>query len=234
MGKITIPGGGKWSTSGSGTFSPSESDLNATYVPTDADKQSGSVKLILTANDPGQCYIPTDTMTVKFIPPPTVNAGGTRYVLRNKTITLNPVVSEDNVTYLWSPKIDINDVTVKNPVVTGDENITYTLQVTDSRGCVNYDKTNIIVSPELTIPNAFTPNGDGINDYWDITGLIAYANATVDIFNRYGVKLYHSVGYPTPWDGKYNGQQLPIGTYYYIINTNVNSQVLSGSLTIIR
>lgn len=233
-GKILIAGGGKWSSSSGGTFSPSDTVSNATYIPTATDKQSGSVKLTLTANDAGLCYIPSDTMLVKFIPPPTVNAGGIRYVLRGHTITLDPVVSEDSVTYLWSPNIGINDIHAKNPVITGDIDRYYTLQVTDSRGCVSYSQTQIIVSPELIVPNAFTPNGDGINDYWDIKGLVAYTSATVDIFNRYGTKLFHSVGYPNPWDGKYNGQQLPVGTYYYIINTNVNSQVLSGSLTIIR
>jgi len=233
-GKILIPGGGKWSSPTGGTFSPSDTVSNATYIPTAADKQNGSVKLTLTANNAGQCFIPSEFMTVKFIPPPTVNAGGTRYVLRGHTITLEPVVSEDSVTYLWSPSIGINNVTAKNPVITGDIDRYYTLQVTDSRGCVSYSQSQIIVSPELIVPNAFTPNGDGINDYWDIKGLIAYTNATVDIFNRYGTKLFHSVGYPNPWDGKYNGQELPMGTYYYVITTNVNSQVLSGPLTIIR
>jgi gliding motility-associated-like protein len=233
-GKILIPGGsGKWS-GGSGSFVPSDTDPLATYLPSAADKQAGSVKLTLTANNAGECFTPSGDMTITFTPPPTVNAGGTRYVLRGKTITLEPVVSEDSVKYLWSPSNGLSDVTAKNPVVTGDFNITYTLQVTDSRGCVNSDKTTVIVSPELVVPNAFTPNGDGINDYWDIKGLIAYSNATVDIFNRYGTNLYHSIGYPNPWDGKYNGQQLPVGTYYYIIKTNVNDQVLSGSLTIIR
>ncbi|WP_183574592.1 PKD-like domain-containing protein [Mucilaginibacter sp. X5P1] len=232
--QIFIPGGSKWSTSGSGSFTPSVDELDATYTPSAADKQSGSVKLTLTANNPGECYIPSDTMLVKFSPPPTVNAGGIRYVLRGHTITLDPVVSETDVTYLWSPNIDINNATSKNPVITGDIDRSYTLAVTDSLGCVTYAQTQIIVSPELVIPNAFTPNGDGINDYWDIKGLVAYTNAIIDVFNRYGAKLYHSVGYPTPWDGKYNGQQLPVGTYYYIINTNVNNQVLSGSLTIIR
>jgi gliding motility-associated-like protein len=99
---------------------------------------------------------------------------------------------------------------------------------------VSRDAVFIKVSPELTVPNTFTPNGDGINDFWEIKGLIAYQDAVIDIFNRYGTKLYHSIGYSTPWDGTFNGQALSPGTYYYIINTKVNNQVLSGPVTILR
>jgi len=233
-GAISIPGGGSWTTTGSGTFSPSASLLNANYLPSAADVQNGSVTLVLHAANPGVCFIPTDSMTIKFSPPPTLNAGGTRYVLRGRTITLNPSVSNNNVSYLWSPNIDINDVTAKNPIITGDINRTYILTVTDSRGCVSQDSTFIKVSPEIKTDNTFTPNGDGINDVWNITGLIAYVDATVDIFDRYGQKVFHSLGYSKPWDGTLNGKALPFGVYYYVINTNANGQVLSGYITIIR
>jgi gliding motility-associated-like protein len=233
-GKIAIPGGGSWSTSGTGTFSPSATQLNAAYVPSAADEQSGLVTLTLRATGANECDIPTDSLTIRFVPPPTVNAGGTRYVLKGNTITLDPVVSNDSVHYSWFPNVDINNDTLKNPVITGDMDITYTLTITDSRGCVAQDQTFIKVSPEIKVNNTFTPNGDGINDYWDITGLIAYNEATVDIFNRYGQKVFHSLGYPKPWDGTYNGQRLPVGVYYYVINTNYQGQVLSGYVTIIR
>ena len=233
-GSIAISGGGTWSTSGAGTFNPSPNDLDASYVPAAADVQNGSVLLTLRATAANQCDVPTDSLLIKFIPPPTVNAGGIRYVLKGRTITLNPVVSEDSLHYLWSPNTNINNDTLKNPVITGDMDITYTLTVTDPRGCIAQSQTFIKVSPEIKIDNTFTPNGDGINDYWDITGLIAYQDATVDIFNRYGQKVFHSLGYPKPWDGTYGDRPLPVGVYYYIINTNYEGQVLSGYVTIIR
>ncbi len=173
-------------------------------------------------------------MTVRFIPPPSVYAGGTRYVLVGNTITLNPTVSDKNVHYLWSPNTGIDNDTLKNPVITGEVNRTYTLTVTDSRGCQSQDQVMVKVSPEIKVPNTFTPNGDGINDYWDIKGMVAYVNATVDIFNRYGQSVYHSIGYNQAWDGTYNGKALPTGTYYYVINTKLDDQVLSGPVTIIK
>jgi gliding motility-associated-like protein len=234
-GQITIPGGGIWTTSGTGKFSPSASQLNASYVPSAQDIKNGSAVLTLTANNAGTCYIPTDKLTVTFAPPPTVSAGPTRYVLKGQTITLEPTVSDPGVSYSWSPNIDISDVTVKNPVVTGNVDETYTLTVTDSRGCTATSSVKVIVSPTIVIPNAFTPNGDGVNDEWNIVGLQAYQQCTVDIYDRNGQKVFHSVGYGVPWDGTYAGKQVPYGAYYYIINPNFSGlHVLSGNVTVIR
>ncbi len=84
------------------------------------------------------------------------------------------------------------------------------------------------------IANAFTPNGDGINDYWQIKNIDNYINATIQVFNRYGQLLFESKGYAKPFDGTYKGQKLAAGVYYYIINLNAKCNLLSGSLTLIR
>ena len=86
----------------------------------------------------------------------------------------------------------------------------------------------------IEIPNTFTPNGDGINDLWDITALQAYPGCTISIYNRTGSLIYNSVNYPKPWDGTYNGQKLPVGTYYYLINLKNGKKPLAGPITIIR
>ena len=226
---------GNWTAIGAnpGNFS-SPTDYNAQYFPSQADVANGSVQLVLHVIKNGPCEIETDTMRVNFIPPPTVTAEKIRYVLRDRTITLHPNVSSDSVTYLWTPNINIEDNTVKNPVITGVNDITYRLTVTDVRGCVSSDTTMVKVAPKLVVPNTFTPNNDGVNDTWNITGLIAYTDALVDIYTRYGQKVYHSVGYDKPWDGLFNGKQLPTGVYYYVIDTKLFNQVLSGSLTLLR
>lgn len=96
-------------------------------------------------------------------------------------------------------------------------------------------KVNVIVGLSgVNIANAFTPNGDSINDYWQIAGIENYPDALVQIFNRYGQKLFESKGYSIPFDGTYKGQKLASGVYYYIINLNNKCNILSGSLTILR
>jgi gliding motility-associated-like protein len=87
----------------------------------------------------------------------------------------------------------------------------------------------------LTFPNSFTPNGDGINDNWELNALAPYPNCTVNIYNRYGTAIFNSIGYGIPWDGKYKSANVPDGTYYYIINAHHNNvRVASGSVTVIR
>jgi len=84
------------------------------------------------------------------------------------------------------------------------------------------------------IANTFTPNADGINDYWKISNIESYPSAIVQVFTRYGQKVFESKGYAKPFDGTTNGKQLPAGVYYFIISLNTNCNVLSGSLTIVR
>jgi len=86
----------------------------------------------------------------------------------------------------------------------------------------------------LTIPNAFSPNNDGINDVWNIPALSSYADCSVQIFNRYGQLLFESKGYSKPWNGTFKGEQLPVATYYYIITANIKSGKIAGSVNILR
>jgi gliding motility-associated-like protein len=87
----------------------------------------------------------------------------------------------------------------------------------------------------MVIPTIFSPNGDGVNDFWDIGNIQAYDEASVSIFNRYGQFVYKSGdGYRTPWDGKYHGEPLPVGTYFYIIRKTPDSKPMSGNISIVR
>jgi gliding motility-associated-like protein len=96
-------------------------------------------------------------------------------------------------------------------------------------------KLNVTVGlSTMNIANTFTPNGDGHNDYWKIDGVENSPQATVQVFNRNGQKLFESKGYTQPFNGTYNGKALPAGTYFYIINLGKNCSLLSGSLTILR
>ena len=84
------------------------------------------------------------------------------------------------------------------------------------------------------IANAFTPNGDGINDDWQIAGIENYPEALVQVFNRFGQKVFESKGYAHPFNGVFNGKLLPSGPYYYIINLAASCRLISGNVTILR
>jgi len=87
----------------------------------------------------------------------------------------------------------------------------------------------------LTIPNVFTPNGDGKNDLWNIAGKENYPDMKVKVFNRWGDLMFESEsGYNNPWDGKYNNTEAPSATYYYIILLGDGEEDLSGTINIVR
>jgi gliding motility-associated-like protein len=93
-----------------------------------------------------------------------------------------------------------------------------------------------IVNPGINIPNAFTPNNDGINDTWGVTGLDQYPGTEITVFDRSRQRVYYSLNYSIPFDGRINGRELSTGTYYYIIDTKKPGCTggISGSLAIIR
>jgi gliding motility-associated-like protein len=233
---LAANGTGKW-TGGQGTFVNGRSSLTGMYIPSPGEVAAHSVTLTLTADNPNLCDNPSDDVTITLLPPPTVQADASpvRYVAKGKTITLNPIVSDENVTYSWLPTTGLSDAHIKNPVVTGIADITYTLTITDALFCSTTSSEVLVrISPQLTPKNTFTPNADGINDTWVIEGIEAYPKMVVDIYNRLGQPVYHSVGYAQPWDGTSNGKPVPFGVYYFVIDTKELEQKVTGYVTIIR
>ena len=113
----------------------------------------------------------------------------------------------------------------------------YKVTVTDMNGCSIKDSVNVESVNEtcLIIPNAISPNGDLINDVWNIGLIELYPLMEVKIFNRWGEPIWRSEkGYPKPWDGKSNGSELPIDSYHYIIDLHNGSRPLVGNVTIVR
>lgn len=160
------------------------------------------------------------------------------------TFTATPSMPDLATAYQWqinSNNVGANSATfTTKALVEGDK---VTCIVTSQGKCL---VTPAIISNEITIhfnpvsqcvisiPNTFTPNGDGINDLWNITALAYYPDCTLNVYSRYGSLVYRSVGYGTPWDGTSSGRRLPVGTYYYILDLNDGKKPMSGPITIIK
>ncbi|NCI52078.1 gliding motility-associated C-terminal domain-containing protein [Sediminibacterium roseum] len=233
-GLITIAGGGNWTTSGTGTFNKAGNNLGLVYTPSRKDILAGNVFFYLTTTGNGDCIAVADTVKATIIPEPYVNAGADRLMFENDTIVLAPDVRGTNLSYSWSPDSDLNSGTIKNPVLRGRNSATYVLKVTGEGSCTAQDDVFVKVLKPIGIPNIFSPNGDGINDTWEIKELANYPNPSVEIFTRSGQKIFTSVGYSVPWDGTYNGKPVPVATYYYIVDPKILGKVFSGSVTVIR
>ncbi len=173
---------------------------------------------------------------IAVYPLPIVDAGPDRGMIEGGQITFNPVITANfPVTYAWTPAQYITNPAIANAVVTSiPDDRTFTLLVTSDHGCSATDKVFVKLLRKVEIPNIFSPNGDSIHDTWVIQYLESYPGCTVDIFNRYGQRIYHTEGYTKPWDGTINGKPVPVGTYYYIVNPKNGRSQMSGYVDIIR
>jgi gliding motility-associated-like protein len=233
-GQLTGAGGGVWSTSGTGSFSPNTTSLGITYTPSAADRAAGVIQLYLTSTGNGNCNAVVDTVELTIVPLPVVNLGPDVVILEGATLQLNPTVSGNNLTYLWTPNANMNNNTIRNPIVTGNADMLLTLTVTGTNNCVASDQMLISVLRPFKVPNTFTPNGDGINDTWVIDKLNTYPDCRVQVFNRYGQVVFESYGYPQPWNGTMAGKPVPFGTYYYIIEPGSGRKPLTGYVTVLK
>ncbi|MFP4025820.1 MAG: gliding motility-associated C-terminal domain-containing protein [Thiohalospira sp.] len=111
------------------------------------------------------------------------------------------------------------------------------VNVTNEYGCMGSDTVYVEFCGDLVIPTAFTPNGDGHNDVWKIEFLFVFEEVTVDVYNRWGERVFHSDGYSSDkyWDGTdKKGKKLPMDAYYYVIDLHNGETPKVGTVTIIR
>ena len=146
----------------------------------------------------------------------------------------NPTFTGNPTSYTWTPATGLDDPNSPNPTASPVVTTTYQLKATTDLGCDAEANVTVTVINQIKIPNTFTPNGDGINDNWEIPYLSNYTNCVVNIYTRYGSLIFHSIGYGTPWNGTYNGKRVPVGEYYYIVDLKDGTKVRSGDLTVLR
>lgn len=152
------------------------------------------------------------------------------FLYKGESIQLSPVVTGTLRSFSWTPTTYLSNPASLAPVASPLTTTTYNLTVVSAGGCTVTKKVEIEVETRVTVPNVFTPNGDGTNDTWIIKGLEDYPGCKLQVFNRYGQPVFQSKGYGTPW----NGNALPVGAYYYILDRNGKLPLLSGAVTIIR
>lgn len=181
------------------------------------------------------CKSTIATKTIYVNGYPDADAGPDKQMLEGGQVQLTPPNNYPMpVTFAWTPPTYLDDPTRVDPTARPPDDITYLLTVTSNKGCSDTSSVFIKVLKDPPVPNIFSPNGDGVHDTWVIPYLDSYPGCTVEVVNRYGNLVFRSVGYATPWDGKVKGRDVPVGTYYYVIDPKNGRKRKAGYVDIIR
>ncbi len=196
-----------------------------------------------TSNTCGAQY-DTINIQVDYLPKVTANVTSSSIFPSQSTTLIGTVTGSSYDSILWTGPGTLSNNNSLFASFTPSSSIggiqTFTLNVYNGTCDPVTASTVVLVKTPIEIPNAFTPNNDGLNDTWAIEGLEAYPNCSIEILNRYGSPVYKSEGYPEPWNGTRNGKEMPIATYYYIIKLNISgniateNEVYVGSVTIVK
>lgn len=192
----------------------------------------------VTGTDINGC-INTDEITISVNGLPDVNAFADPIFVDSYAGETSQLNATGASTYSWSPAETLSNANIPDPVASPSDTTNYIVAGTDIYGCTNYDTITVYAIGELEIdlPNAFSPNGDGINDtYYPIVqgsgSLLDYS-----IYNRWGELVYSGTIGDTGWDGKFNGKTSDIGSYVILVNAITSdgiSKFQKSSFSLIR
>jgi hypothetical protein len=191
----------------------------------------------LTVTDNYGCnYAVTDQVVIAKQPPVPAFAG-------NDTITPTGVPirlqASGGASYLWSPASVLDNPTAYSPIATIVNDTRFVVIVTDIAGCIGSDTVFVKVydGPTYYVPNAFSPNGDGLNDVFRPIPSGIVSTEYFRIFNRFGQPVFETNKWLMGWDGNYKGRTQPIGNYIWVIKgTDINGKVIEkkGYVVLIR
>ncbi len=199
-------------------WSPTNSLINPNSIAPIAGPTK-TTQYILTASYSSGCLkTVSDTIKVTIVPQLSVYAGRDTSIVASQPLQLNATGA---TTYLWSPSIGLSDPKIANPVAvltSETDSVTYKVTGYDAGGCNASDLVTVRVyksQPEIFVPTAFTPDGDGKNDILKpITVGIVKLNY-FSIYNRWGNQIFYTTELGKGWDGKWKGTAQSSGTYVY-------------------
>lgn len=237
-GSIVLNGSNSIGASGGFNWTSISNTVSISNSPTvNVTPSVGSNTYVLMVVSSVSTCVDRDTVVVTSLAIPVVDAGPsyTISIFSSTVIGGNPTAPTATL-IAWTPSGTLDNPTIPNPIASNTINTTYTVTVTDVNGCTASDTVQVFLYPEIKIPNGFSPNGDSKNDKWIIDNIGQFTENVVEVYNRWGELLFYSKGYNIPFDGRYQGKDLPVGTYYYIINLNhpAYPKPYTGPLTIFR
>ena len=181
------------------------------------------------------CYSDTIKKMITVFDYPKISAGPDLKVITDGKKAIQATVSGDIIRYIWTPSTYLSRTDTLQPyVIRPQEDITYFVEAIGRGRCSSFDSMNVVAVFMPRPPNTFTPNGDGINDFWEIKYLDQYPGSVVEVFTTSGQLIYQNFNYTKPWDGKYKGNAMPAGTYYFVIDPKNGRPKFAGYVAILK
>ena len=204
-------------------WSPASSLLQANTLHPLAGPQQ-TTAYVLTISDTFYCLKPVkDTVLVRVIPPLVTDAGNDTSAVLGQPLQLMATASEE-ASFKWSPATGMYDNEVYNPVVIINDPsvrlLTYFVTAKTTQGCIGTDSVHVKIYtslPNIFVPSAFTPNGDGHNDIFKPIVVGISQLSFFRVYNRLGELLFQTTKVDEGWDGSYNGTRQPAGTYVFAV-----------------
>jgi len=201
----------------------------------------GVVTYTLTVTHPNGCTA-TSEVTVEAKSLPSINIPDDEpLVILGGGTSLQASGAGDNGFYNWSPSTGLSNSTSAFVTASPTDTTTYIVTGTDQFNCKNTDSitVNVIDPPRIFLPTAFSPNGDGLNDIFRITGKDIEELTAFKVYNRWGEMIYdNSNDLSQGWDGTYQGELQNIGVYVYFVQFryegNPEAETLKGTVTLVR
>ncbi|SEW34405.1 PKD domain-containing protein [Chitinophaga arvensicola] len=220
-------------------------DNTSSAVPTATLNNAGTYVYKVTGYDKDGCFSENTSLQVQLHPRPTVSLGADMQAMASVPVTLGGAVSNDVVRWTWSPAEYLDCSSCRSVQATPNITTRYLLEVENRFGCKASDDIVIHITCSqgaVFMPNAFTPNNDGQNEYCYPKGRGVKEIEYLRIYDRWGTLVFENRHFPinvpgSGWDGKNRGQVAPIGTYIYSLKTiceSGESFEFKGNITLIR
>lgn len=176
-----------------------------------------------------------ETRTVVVEREPQLSGPAAYQVVRGGSVQLRIRVDQPISRYQWQPPTELSRADIAEPEARPTASRTYALTAVNEAGCPATHTVRVEVVDPIFIPSAFSPNADGQNDVWSITNLGGYPQCEVNVFNRWGERIFQSLGYGQPWDGTYKQQRVAPGVYTYQIRTgpSPDAHIYLGQLIVL-
>lgn len=195
-----------------------------------------TIRCLMKSSNACSDTVVSNIISVDFLPAPTISLPASVRLMPGSSVQLTPTISGSIADVQWTPAIGLSNPAVLTPFASPQTTTRYQLDVTHPSGCKDTASINVVIYQRLFLPTAFTPNGDGKNDFFGLPSTASFLLNRLTIYNRWGEIVFTSTDRNTQWDGRYKGTSAPAGVYGVMVKGyDLDEEIIvKGTVLLIR